>query len=167
MKPKGALNSFIWAMDDFTHGRFIDLDRALNEPPPETRRNNDPVSVPAPAGGLDRDCSGSKPFGLLNNHHPRTNETQFTPKPGCHHVRDRSNGNHRCADRIKAYRQLAGRLAASAGHQIHRNSVQTSGERKLGLTPCCSQRRGNSWQSSQLAKFTTWRPSNCPLLFSR
>jgi len=37
-EAEGALNSFIWAMDDFTHGRFIDLDRALNEPPPETRK---------------------------------------------------------------------------------------------------------------------------------
>src|SRR5260370_26148294 len=49
---------------------------------------------------------------------------------------------------------------------LHRNSAQTSGERKLGLTLCCCERRGNSWQSSQLAKFATWRPSNCPLLFS-
>ena len=39
------------------------------------------------------------------------------------------------------------------GYQIHRNSAQTSGERKLGLAPCCCERRGNSWQPSQLAKF--------------
>ena len=44
-------------------------------------RNNDPVSVPAPAE-LGRDCSGSKPFGLLTQPPPPgTNETQLTPKP--------------------------------------------------------------------------------------
>jgi hypothetical protein len=31
----GRLKSFIWAIDDFTHVRFVDSNRALNEPAPE------------------------------------------------------------------------------------------------------------------------------------
>jgi hypothetical protein len=36
MENQPVPESFIRAMDDFNNGRFIDMDRALNEPTPET-----------------------------------------------------------------------------------------------------------------------------------
>ena len=34
MEKEAVPESFIRAMDDFKNGRFVDLERALNEPPP-------------------------------------------------------------------------------------------------------------------------------------
>jgi hypothetical protein len=44
-EAEGALNSFIWAMDDSDNGRFVDLDRVLYEPPPD---RTDPPEARAP-----------------------------------------------------------------------------------------------------------------------
>src|SRR5260221_6528821 len=84
------------------------------------------------------------------------------PQTSCRHVRDCSNSNDRCANRIKAYWQLAGCLAARLGRQLHRNLAQTPGEPAPGLTPSCAARRGKSGHASHWAKLRTVAPANRP-----
>jgi hypothetical protein len=49
---------------------------------------------------------GDRPMESTQLVPPETNVTQHA-QTNCRHVRDRSNGNRSCGDRIKAERQLA------------------------------------------------------------
>ncbi len=68
-------------MDDFTHGRFIDLDRTLNEPPPETRKKQGPCFGAGVRGARPRLLGLETLWAINTITTPGTNETQFTPKP--------------------------------------------------------------------------------------